>query len=218
MKKLFLGLGLVAGTFAFAQKANNNVAFGLKGGMNVSSLSKDGALSDQSSKIGFNGGVFLNAPISEQFSIQPEVLYNNLGSKITLSDTTSPLTGNQYTAEYARHLDYIAVPVMAQFNATPQFYIEAGPQFSFLIDARDKYKTLKNGNTQNAESHSVDKDNFNTFDFGLGLGIGFNFNPQLGINARYTAGLTDIYKNNTGSRDNVRNNVFQVGLTFKFRN
>lgn len=213
MKKLFLGLGLVAGSFALAQ---TSPTFGIKGGMNVSSLSKDGGLEDQGSKIGFNGGVFLNAPISEQFSIQPEVLYNNLGSKVTL--TKASVGNNTYTAEYARHLDYIAVPVMFQFNATPNFYIEAGPQFSFLVDARDKYKNTKNGSTQAAESYSLDKDNFNTFDFGLGLGIGYNFTPQLGLNARYTAGFTDIYKNNTGSNDNVRNNVFQVGLTFKFRN
>lgn len=212
MKKLFLGLGLVAGSFALAQ---TSPTFGIKGGMNVSSLSKDGGLEDQGSKIGFNGGVFLNAPISEQFSIQPEVLYNNLGSKVT---TKGYVGSSPYTAEYARHLDYIAVPVMFQFNATPNFYIEAGPQFSFLVDARDKYKNTKNGSTQDAESYSLDKDNFNTFDFGLGLGIGYNFTPQLGLNARYTAGFTDIYKNNTGSNDNVRNNVFQVGLTFKFRN
>lgn len=212
MKKLFLGLGLVAGSFALAQ---TSPTFGIKGGMNVSSLSKDGGLDDQSSKIGFNGGVFLNAPISEQFSIQPEVLYNNLGSKVTLTKTS--VGNNSYSAEYARHLDYIAVPVMAQFYAAPNFYIEAGPQFSFLVDAKDKYKNTKNGSTQDAQSYSLNKDNFNTFDFGLGLGLGYNFTPQLGINARYTAGLTDIYKNNTGSNDNVRNNVFQVGLTFKFR-
>ncbi len=211
MKKLFLGLGLVAGTFAFAQ-----TTFGLKGGMNVSSLSKDGGLEDQSSKIGFNGGVFLNAPLSEQFSIQPEVLYNNLGSKVTITEAN--IGNNNYTAEYARHLDYISVPVMAQFNATPNFYIEAGPQFSFLVDARDKYKNTKNGSTQNAESYSLNKDNFNNFDFALGLGIGYYFTPQLGINARYTAGLTDIYKSNSNSTDNVKNNVFQVGLNFRFKN
>ncbi|MFC0344632.1 MULTISPECIES: porin family protein [Epilithonimonas] len=212
MKKLFLGLGLVAGTFAFAQ---TSPSFGLKGGMNVSSLSKDGGLNDQESKIGFNAGVFLNAPISEQFSIQPEVLYNNLGSKITREATVN---NNTYTAEYARHLDYISVPVMAQFNATPNFYIEAGPQFSFLVDARDKYKNTKNGSTQDAESYSLNKDDFKTFDFGLGLGVGYYFTPQFGINARYTAGLTDIYKSNSTSNDNVKNNVFQVGLNFRFKN
>lgn len=49
--------------------------------MNVSSISKDATLSDTKSKIGFNAGVFVNIPIAESFSIQPEVLYNDLGAK-----------------------------------------------------------------------------------------------------------------------------------------
>lgn len=206
MKKLFLGAAIAVSSLTFAQQ------FGIKGGMNVSSLSEDAALSDQGSKIGFNAGVFLNAPIAENFSVQPEVLYNNLGSKVTLADQT--INGNDYTAEYARHLDYIAVPVMFQYNATPEFYLEAGPQFSFLVDARDKYKTTKNGSTTDSETHSLNKDNFNTFDFGVGIGAGYWFTPNLGINARYNAGLSDIYKNNNG--DAVRNNVFQVGLAYRF--
>ena len=103
---------------------------------------------------------------------------------------------------------------MFQYNATPEFYLEAGPQFSFLVDARDKYKTTKNGSTTDSETHSLNKDNFNTFDFGVGIGAGYWFTPNLGINARYNAGLSDIYKNNNG--DAVRNNVFQVGLAYKF--
>ena len=133
MKKLFLTMAVVAGSFAFAQ------SFGIKGGMNVSSLSNDAGLSDSKSKIGFNAGLFLNAPLSSEFSIQPEILYNNLGSKVTVSEVE--LGGDTYKTEYARHLDYISVPVMFQYNATPAFYLEAGPQFSFLVDARDKYKT-----------------------------------------------------------------------------
>ena len=58
------------------------------------------------------------------------------------------------------------------------------------------------------------KDAFNTFDFGLGLGAGYWITPKLGINARYNAGFTDIYKENNG--DSVKNNNFQVGLAYKF--
>ncbi len=58
MKKLILGLAVTAGTLAFAQQtpSSNPVTFGVKGGMNVSSLSKDNGLDDQKSKIGFNAG------------------------------------------------------------------------------------------------------------------------------------------------------------------
>ena len=206
MKKLVLGAALAVSSLTFAQQ------FGIKGGMNVSSLSNDAGLEDSSSKIGFNAGVFLNAPLAANFSIQPEVLYNNLGSKVTLTDFD--INNDNYTAEYARHLDYISVPVMFQYNATPSFYLEAGPQFSFLLDARDKYKSTKNGSTTDSDTRDLNKDAFNTFDFGLGLGAGYWITPKLGINARYNAGFTDIYKENNG--DSVKNNNFQVGLAYKF--
>ena len=59
MKKLFLGLGLVAGTFAFAQTMSTTTStsrpmFGIKAGINVASLSDDG-FDDTTSKVGFAG-------------------------------------------------------------------------------------------------------------------------------------------------------------------
>ena len=205
MKKVFLGAAIAMSSLTFAQQ------FGVKGGMNVSSLSDDATLSDQESKIGFNAGVFMNAPLAENFSIQPEVLYNDLGSKVTRS---TEILGNTYSADYSRNLGYISVPVMFQYNATPGFYLEAGPQFGFLVSAKDKFKNSTNGSTDNATIVALDKDNFNTFDFGIGLGAGYYFTPNLGLTARYTAGLSDTITDNPG--DSVKNNVFQVGLAYKF--
>ena len=204
MKKLVLGAALAVSSLTFAQQ------FGIKGGMNVASISKDGTLSDTSSKIGFNAGVFMNAPLAENFSIQPEVLYNDLGSKITY--------GQNDNNSYSTNLGYISVPVMFQYNATPEFYLEAGPQFSFLVNANNKLKDGNNNILVN-DWTKLAKDNLNTFDFGLGLGAGYYFTPQFGLTARYVAGMTKI-----GKDDNVygqpykdsKNNVFQVGLAYKF--
>ena len=204
MKKLFLGAAIAMSSLTFAQQ------FGIKGGMNVASISKDGTLSDTSSKIGFNAGVFMNAPLAENFSIQPEVLYNDLGSKITY--------GQNDNNSYSTNLGYISVPVMFQYNATPEFYLEAGPQFSFLVNANNKLKDGNNNILVN-DWTKLAKDNLNTFDFGLGLGAGYYFTPKFGLTARYVAGMTKI-----GKDDNVygqpykdsKNNVFQVGLAYKF--
>lgn len=214
MKKLILGLAVTAGTLAFAQQTPSSVSsatFGVKGGMNVSSLSNGADLSDSKSKIGFNAGVFANIPLASSFSVQPEVIYNDLGSKVTREYT---FVGNKYKDEYSRNLGYIAVPVMFQYNATPEFYLEAGPEFGFLVSANDKFKSSTNSNTS-SQVASLNKDDFKTFNFGIGIGAGYYFTQNLGITARYTAGLTDIYKNNSG--DAVKNNVFQVGLAYKFK-
>jgi opacity protein-like surface antigen len=211
MKKLILGLALTAGTFAFAQQTGNTssnpVTFGVKGGMNVSSLSKDSGLDDQKSKIGFNAGVFANIPLAASFSVQPEVLYSQYGNK---SDFTA--LGTKYSA--STKLDYIAVPVMFQYNLIPNLYVEAGPEFGFMVSAKNKLKNESNGDSTTSDNY---KDNFNTFNFGIGLGAGYYFTPNLGLTARYVAGLTDIAKNRPSGSDAVRNNVFQVGLAYKFK-
>ncbi|HBV14454.1 porin family protein [Chryseobacterium carnipullorum] len=209
MKKLILGLAVTASSLAFAQQtpttSSNPVTFGVKGGMNVSSLSKDEGLDDQKSKIGFNAGVFANIPIAESFSVQPEVLYSQYGEK---SDYT--LLGNKYSA--STKLDYIAVPVMFQYNLIPNLFVEAGPEFGFLVSAKNKFKNESNGNSTTSDNF---KDQLQTFNFGIGLGAGYYFTPNLGITARYVAGVTDIFKDNSG--DAVRNNTFQVGLAYKFK-
>jgi len=211
MKKLILGLALTAGTFAFAQQTGNTssnpVTFGVKGGMNVSSLSKDSGLDDQKSKIGFNAGVFANIPLAASFSVQPEVQYSQYGNK---SDFTT--LGTKYSA--STKLDYITVPVMFQYNLIPDLYVEAGPEFGFMVSAKNKLKNESNGNSTTSDNY---KDNFNTFNFGIGLGAGYYFTPNLGLTARYVAGLTDIAKNRPSGSDAVRNNLFQVGLAYKFK-
>ena len=195
MKKLVLGAAIAMSSLTFAQQ------FGVKAGMNVSSNS---GLEDLNvkSKIGFNAGVFMNAPIAENFSIQPEVLYNNLGAK-TSGDIDATV-----------NLDYISVPVMLQYNATPQFYLEAGPQFGFLVNSK---VTSSNPVVQELGNQLINKDNLKSFDFGAGIGAGYWFSPGLGINARYVAGFSDIAKNRSSDDSNrARNNNFQVGLAYKF--
>lgn len=203
MKKLVLGAALAVSSLTFAQ------TFGLKGGMNVSSLSTEEGLSDQGSKIGFNAGVFMNAPLGASFSIQPELIYTQYGDKF---DFTNPINDEVYSS--ARHLDYIALPVMFQYNATPNFYLEAGPEFGLLVSAKNKFKNESDSDVIDESGNY--KDNLNNFNFGLGLGAGYYFTPQFGLTARYVAGFTDIYKDGQNAGDSVRNNVFQVGLAYKF--
>jgi opacity protein-like surface antigen len=175
--------------------------------MNVSSLSKDEGLDDQKSKIGFNAGVFANIPVAESFSVQPEVLYSQYGAK---ADYT--LLGTKYSS--STKLDYIAVPVMFQYNLIPNLYVEAGPEFGFLVSAKNKIKNENNGNSSTSDNY---KDDLKTFNFGIGIGAGYYFTPNFGLTARYVAGLTDVAKDRPNGSDAVKNNVFQVGLAYKFK-
>ncbi|WP_326983907.1 porin family protein [Chryseobacterium sp. MYb264] len=185
MKKLLLSAALLACTLSFAQ------TLGLKAGLNVSNISGG----DTNSKAGFYGGAFLNVPVAKNFSVQPEILFNGVGA---VSDIDSNMKIN---------LSYISVPIMFQYNALPNLYLEAGPQFSFLAGSKLKY---------NNYSESAN-DLVKGFDFGIGLGAGYYITKNIGINARYVAGVTDITKKIEGEQIEGKNNVFQVGLSYKFK-
>lgn len=235
MKKLILGLAVTAGSLAFAQTttttttttksmSSSDIRFGVKAGMNVASLSEDAGLEDQKSKIGFNAGVFVNIPIAESFSIQPEVLYSQYGAKIESRDEfTVAGTTTRNVESYSTHLDYITVPVMFQYNFVPNFYIEAGPELGFMIGAKnkgDRTTTVTTGSTTSTSTASytddIDKDNLNTINLGIGLGAGYYFTDNIGVTARYVAGVTDVAKDRPSGSDAIRNNTFQVGLAYKF--
>ncbi|ALR30317.1 opacity protein [Chryseobacterium sp. IHB B 17019] len=193
MKKLILGFAIAVSSMTFAQEkaketSSSPVRFGIKAGLNVSSVNDD----DFKAKAGIYGGFFANIPVASSFSVQPEVLYNGMGAQ---ADDSSDVKLN---------LDYISVPVMLQYNILPELYLEAGPQFSFAIN-----KKLK------GDGGSIDlKDSIKGFDFGIGLGAGYYFAQGFGVTARFVAGATDIAENNND--DAIRNSVFQVGVAYKF--
>lgn len=229
MKKLFLGLALTAGTLAFAQETTTvnasplkndvqPIRFGIKAGGNSAYFSKQ-EFGMNSQKLGFHAGAFVNIPISKQFSLQPEVLYNQMGAKDVLSSTkevTPDGTTIKTKVEDKVTMNYISVPLMVQMRPTDKFYIEAGPEFSYFLDGKSKGKTKVTGNGTSVEtaSEDLDKDQINKFNFGLGLGLGYDITSNIGINARYVNSLTKIEKSSPAAENN--NRVFQLGLNYKF--
>lgn len=184
---------------AFAQ-STGGPKFGVKAGANLSSFTG----SDSKSKVGFYAGAFVNVPISEVFSIQPEVVYSQQGAKAK----DKYYFGAIAVTDIKQILGYINVPIMVQYNATPKFYLEAGPEFGFLINAKAK---------ENFMGTPLSRDNktlLNTFNFGAGIGLGYKFTPNLGVNVRYIAGLTKIVKNEYG--DDSKNTNFQLGINYYF--
>lgn len=196
MKKFFGLLGLAIASVSYAQ------SFGVKGGLNISTVSQEREWTDSNSKLGYYAGVYMHAPVNNAFSIQPELIYNNMGVKYDNGNTSHTL-----------NLDYIAMPIMFQFEPIPKLYFEAGPQFGFLVGNKNKYE---NNNKTIIEK---DKDAYNQFDLNAGIGLGFRFN-NMAIGARYLIGFTDIKKSGSTSWSNsekqLRNSGLQIGLQYGF--
>src|SRR5690606_13749214 len=102
MKNLFLVavIGVLSVTSIDAQSDDKTIQFGVKGGVNLANVTSDD-VGDSDQLTSFHLGLFLEIPISERFSFQPEVLYSGQGFSAFNDE-----------AEYK--MDYIQVPLMAK--------------------------------------------------------------------------------------------------------
>ena len=180
-------------TIAFAGQAQNPV-IGLKGGLNISSIDNS-TNAIFSNRLGFNGGLYMNIPVNQAVSVQPEVVYSTQGAKYNLNGAE----------EHNLMLTYVNIPVMIQANVGRGVYAEAGPQIGLLASVKDQVDKVETG--------FFTSEDFKKTDVGLGLGLGYRGAGGFGVNVRYNLGLTNI--NNYGSNQ-LRNNNLQVGLTVGF--
>jgi hypothetical protein len=182
-------------------------SFGIKGGVNFATVNGD--FDSPDSRTSFHAGVFGEFPVAEIFSIQVEALYSGQGFEF---DTPSGFLGtDRQKVEY--QLDYINVPVLAKFYLFEGFSIEAGPQFSFLVN-----EEIDSAPNDDAGDNNTDE--AKTFEFGVAGGVTFQTSMGLFATARYTQGITDVLKERRFEGENVRNSinngVFQLGIGYKF--
>ena len=172
-------------------KAQENVLFGAKGGINLSNLSSDN-FAETSPRTGFHIGLLAEVPLSNKFSIQPEILYSTQGTE---ADQIT-IGGSPTKADY--NLDYIQVPVLAKIYLTQSLSVEAGPSFNFLVKE---------------EIDNRETDFGSTFEFGGALGASYAIIGGFFANARYIYGFTDALDIFSAK---YNNSGFQLGVGFMF--
>ncbi|KIC96521.1 hypothetical protein OI18_00765 [Flavihumibacter solisilvae] len=181
---------------------------GFKGGINLSNFYNDD-INDNNLKAGLNAGLFAKLPVSKGFSIQPELLYSNKGSKTKYDNV---LMGK---GEVRTNLHYVELPVLGVFNIVPNFNIHMGPYISYLaaVNIRDM-----ESDGSSDEIADLDADNFNRFDYGVAGGVGIDL-QNVSLGARYTIGLNEIGKSGSVSGEAFKgikntNLSFYVGVGF----
>ena len=190
----FKALLLVAFAFVAMGVNGQDLKYGVKGGLNVSSIGGDDA--NTKAKIGFHIGGFAQYGINEALFIQPELLLSFEGAKDKDFDD-KPIS-----------LTYLNIPVMIGYNigAIKGLSLEAGPQLGFLLGA--KY----DGETDMGSGDKF-KDQFKSTNFSLNLGAGYAINDNIGLGLRYSLGLSSI-ADDSGS--DVKQNNFQLSVSYKF--
>ena len=205
MKKIMMiAAMMVAAISANAQNEVGQITLQPKVGINISTVTN----SDSKAKVGLAAGVEAEYGVAENFGVTLGLLYSMQGDK--------PKVGSG-----SEKLDYINIPIMAQYYVIPGLAIKAGIQPGFLVRAKQKYDYENGGIAVHTDTDI--KDDCKKFDFSIPVGISYEYKSFV-LDARYNIGLTKVYKDIDAdaaelfgiSNKTCRNSVFQITLGYKF--
>lgn len=143
-------------------------------------------------KWGYAGGVWFNFPAGNKFSIEPQVMYSLVGGKYV---------GNAVSTKIEQDLGYISVPVFLKFDVARSLALMVGPQFDFLMNAKEK------------ESGTENKGTFENTNFAVTGGLEFFPHGRVSIYARYSYGFSDV--SHAPLVPEMQNQNIQAGLKLK---
>jgi hypothetical protein len=192
-KAPFIVLFILLSSSAWSQE----VAFGIKGGLNLASLNVNDAEATYNSRTGLHAGIFARSKFNK-VAIQPELL---LFTQAT--DVKSTLLGN-----YKDNFTYLSIPLMLKFYPVLGLNLQAGPQFGFLLDGERNYSGALGQGSKDI------KDYYNNSDVSVSVGTGWDFKFGLSADVRYNIGVKDI--NNAVDGQETKSKVFLVSLGWNF--
>ncbi|RAV98126.1 porin family protein [Pseudochryseolinea flava] len=198
MKKVLLTLSIVAAAFTYASA--QGLSGGLKAGLNLANFGGDD-VEDAEIRPSFHVGGYLNLAFSDALSLQPELLFNSVGTKGSYEDE---ILGVPVEVEETVKLSYISIPINLVYSFGP-VNIHAGPQFGFLLSAKSEYEI--NGSSDEEDV----KEAYKGMDIGVGVGLGAHFG-KLNATARYNLGLSSIADDDDAD---VKSNVIQISLGYR---
>lgn len=227
MKKLILTLAaVVMASGAFAQ-----LHFGLKAGGNLSTISgmtsEEGGLDwgdlakvtpSQSMKVGFNAGAWAEYMVMPSLGVQVELNYSIQGVNTSV-ESTSSILGAASTTDTTWAASYINVPILAKFHLN-DIRVFAGPQLGFNTCFRTTTTIITEDKTTINDPENVE--DFSGFDFSFVVGGQYYITQNVGVDARYNIGLTNVFptlKNDEGevTREGFgKQGVLQIGVFYEF--
>ena len=210
--------------FLFGGIKSMSQTFGLKAGLNLSSMNIKYSISDDKNlKInpGFHFGPTLEIPINDLISFESGLLLSTKGFKIKREQEYL----NKYIKQKAKlNLFCLDIPITAKITVdagNQKIYGVFGPYFSAGLNGNYNSDLDVEGNR---EIHDLDvkfgsnkeEGDLKRFDYGLTAGAGIIFNSfQIGIN--YSLGLADVnifkYSNNATK---ATNSVIGISAGYKF--
>jgi hypothetical protein len=158
---------------------------GVAGGVNSNSFNGD---IGSSHKTGWHVGAITEFKLPVLLGVEADFLYTEKGAKVSLLGV-----------EESQDLNYLDIPIMGKLYLLKVLSIQAGVQYSFLL---------------NASQGNVDvKDNYNSSDFSYMGGVGLDLGKLHG-SLRYTESFSSISEN---SQVDIKNRAFVLTAGFWFK-
>lgn len=207
MKKI-LSLVFIVAAMLYATSANAQVKFGLKGGLNVTSMSFSEDVFDASNKTGFFVGpmVKVTVPIVG-LSFDAAALYDQKEAKVKANGDDYDLTGKNVKQQS------INIPVNVRYgfglSSLANAFVFAGPQWG--INVGDK-----NFKWADTASYSLKKSNFSV---NVGAGVTLLNHLQISANYNIACGKTaevNLLDGVGKAIDKSNNNSWQIALGYWF--
>lgn len=201
----------------FAQE--NKLTFGVKAGMNVSSVNGKGT-DDADAKIGFNVGVTADYAITENIYLLTGLEFTTKGAKY--SDILMEELEEVVKGDLTFNPMYLQLPIHIGYkyalNDAVTLVAQAGPYFAVGVGGKATAKATILGKEIKDKANifgSGDEDlDYKRFDFGLGLAFGVEY-QKFNVKAGYDFGLVN-YAPNTSGNFKTRNGNFYVTLGYHF--
>lgn len=211
MKKVLSIVFLVA-AMLFAANANAQIKFGLKGGLNVTSMSFSEEVFDASNKTGFFVGPMVKVTVSiVGLSFDAAALYDQKEADVKYTGTEGEL-GKVNVKQQS-----INIPVNVRYgfglSSLANIFLFAGPQWGINVGN-------KNFKWNESSSYSLKKSNFSV-NVGAGvtllnhLQVSANYNIACGKSADASLSKALDAVANAG-KDKSHNNSWQIALGYWF--
>ena len=183
-----------------AFKESIPITFGIRGGLNFSSLSGDDAFDETGTKSGINLGIIFDIPITSEIYFQPGLYYSVKGASDMVVKTHSK--SNWTTNKEDLDMKFVEIPLLVSYH----YDVKEDVQLQGAIGPYVAY-----GISSDLFDDNVLSNPDNRLDAGLRLEVGAVYQKHYYAGLGYESGLKDL-----GSEINARSTNFFINIGYNF--
>ena len=211
MKKIMMIAAMMLMSIgAFAQNEGGQVTLKPTVGLNIASMTK---FDYSKVRPGLIAGIEAEYGVAENFGLTAGLFYSMQGVKQDYSESAT-VDGIRYSAgaKTTYKLDFLNIPILAQYYVVPGLAFKAGIQPGFCVSKKYSLEVSASaaGESGSGTVSGKIEDGVKGFAFAIPVGISYEY-QRFVLDARYNIGVTKAFKDG-----DPRHNVFSVTLGYKF--